>query len=592
MTGRIITICIAISLSAAAPAPGLSISSSVDKNEVALGDPITLSVLVSGEGGSTPDPVLPDLSDFDVYSSGKNTSITFENGKFSSTLEMSYVLVPKKIGSLTIGPLAVKQKNQTVRSDPIHIEVTKPGQIGSGTPSQRKTQRTTTPNRTENFFIEQTVDKRRPYVGEQVILTFRFYTAERLWKRPDLEWPELNGFIIEDLPPVNPYIKIINNKRYEVREVKRALFPITSGEIVIDPSRLVIREDLFDSFMDPFNMFRRGRRAVRSRGPQVLTTDPIKLTVRQLPSRGRPADFSGAVGQYNIKVSVDKDSVGVDEPITMKVTLSGKGNIKSLPAIAIPEMRDFRVYESGKTESISNSGGEVSGSKTFEQAVIPVTSGNFQIPSIEFSFFNPARGRYQTVSTKPIDILASGEVLVDIAGTPKNLIGAGHKSFAYIFTDFSRPERTFDLYNSFWFWIIQLVPVFGTTAALFYRLRKKKMLGDHAYARRMSAGKKSRIAFKTALRKKESGDTEGFYGDMYTSLVGLIADRLNLEKSALTVDDIKEIDKIDRQTMTDLTKFLENCLDARFAPGANSSAGMEETAKKASRLLGRLEKIL
>jgi hypothetical protein len=578
MTGRIITICIAISLSAAAPAPGLSISSSVDKNEVALGDPITLSVLVSGEGGSTPDPVLPDLSDFDVYSSGKNTSITFENGKFSSTLEMSYVLVPKKIGSLTIGPLAVKQKNQTVRSDPIHIEVTKPGQIGSGTPSQRKTQRTTTPNRTENFFIEQTVDKRRPYVGEQVILTFRFYTAERLWKRPDLEWPELNGFIIEDLPPV------------------RALFPITSGEIVIDPSRLVIREDLFDSFMDPFNMFRRGRRAVRSRGPQVLTTDPIKLTVRQLPSRGRPADFSGAVGQYNIKVSVDKDSVGVDEPITMKVTLSGKGNIKSLPAIAIPEMRDFRVYESGKTESISNSGGEVSGSKTFEQAVIPVTSGNFQIPSIEFSFFNPARGRYQTVSTKPIDILASGEVLVDIAGTPKNLIG-------------SRPERTFDLYNSFWFWIIQLVPVFGTTAALFYRLRKKKMLGDHAYARRMSAGKKSRIAFKTALRKKESGDTEGFYGDMYTSLVGLIADRLNLEKSALTVDDIKEIDKIDRQTMTDLTKFLENCLDARFAPGANSSAGMEETAKKASpganssagmeetakkasRLLGRLEKIL
>jgi hypothetical protein len=480
MTGRIILICLIISFQAAAPALGLSISSTVDKNQVALGDPVTLSVLISGEGGSTPDPVMPDLSDFDVYSSGKNTSITFENGKFASTLEMSYVLVPKKIGSLTIGPVTVKQKNQTVRSNPIQIEVTKPGQIGSGTPSQRKTQPTTTPNRTENFFIEQTVDKRRPYVGEQVTLTFRFYQAERLWERPDLDWPEFNGFTIEDLPPVNPYIKIINNRRYEVREIKKALFPITSGEIAIGASSLIIREGIFDSFRDPFNMFRRGRRAARSRGPQVLTTDPIKLTVRQLPSRGKPADFSGAVGQYNIKVSVDKDSVGVDEPITMKVTLSGTGNIKSLPAIAIPEMQDFRVYESGKTESISNSGGAVSGSKTFEQAVIPVTSGNFQIPSIEFSFFNPARGQYQTVSTKPVDILASGEVLVDVAGAPQNVIGAGNKSFTYIFTDFSPPGKTIDLYNSFWFWIIQFVPLVGITAALFFRMRFRKMLGDHA----------------------------------------------------------------------------------------------------------------
>jgi hypothetical protein len=592
MTGRIILICLIISLQGAAPALGLSISSSVDKNQVALGDPITLSVLISGEGGSTPDPVMPDLSDFDVYSSGKNTSITFENGKFASTLEMSYVLVPKKIGSLTIGPVTVKQKNQTARSNPIQIEVTKPGQIGSGTPSQRKTQRTTTPNRTENFFIEQTVDKRRPYVGEQVTLTFRFYQAENLWEQPSLAWPEFNGFTIEDLPPNNRYIKIINNKRYQVTEIKRAIFPITSGEFVIDSPRLTIREDIFDSFRDPFNMFRRGRRAARSGGPQVLTTDPIKLTVRQLPSRGKPADFSGAVGQYNIKVSVDKDSVGVDEPITMKVTLSGTGNIKSLPAIAIPEMQDFRVYESGKTESISNSGGTVSGSKTFEQAVIPVTSGNFQIPSIEFSFFNPARGQYQTVSTKPVDILASGEVLVDIAGAPQNVIGAGNKSFTYILTDFSPPGKSIDLYNSFWFWIIQFVPLVGITAALFFRMRFRKMLGDHAYARRMSAGKKSRMAFKSALRKKESGDTEGFYGDMYNSMVGLIADRLNLEKSALTVDDIKDIDKIDRQTLTDLTEFLDNCLDARYAPGANSSAGMEETAKKASRLLGRLEKTL
>lgn len=593
MTGRVLFICILIfALPAAVPALGLSISSSVDKNQVALGDPITLSVYVSGEGGSTPDPILPDLSDFDVYSSGKNTNITFENGKFASTLEVSYVLVPKKVGTLTIGSVTVRQKNQTVRSDPIQIEVTQPGQLSPSAPSGKKPQRITTPNRTENFFIEQTVDKRRPYVGEQVTLTFRFYQAENLWEQPSLEWPEFNGFTIEDLPPNNRYVKIINNKRYQVTEINRAIFPITAGEFVIDSPRLTIREDIFDNFMDPFNMFRRGRRGTSSRGPKVLTAEPIKLTVRQLPARGKPADFNGAVGQYNIKVSVDKDSVGVDEPITMKVTLSGTGNIKSVPALAIPEMKDFRVYESGKTESISNSGGVVSGSKTFEQAVIPVTSGDFQIPSIKFSFFNPTRGQYQTVSTEPVGIQASGEVLVDIAGTPKNVIGADHKSFAYIFTDFPPTRRRIDLYKSLWFWILQFVPIFGTTAALFFRLRKKKMIGDHAYARRISAGKKSRMAFKNALKNKESGNTEGFYGDLYSSMVGFIADRLDLEKSALTVDDIKEIHKIDSRTRVELTNFLNKCLNARFAPGANSSAGMDDTAKKASRLLGRLEKIL
>jgi len=592
MIGRIIIILLGIGLQSAVPAFGLSISSSVDKDEVALGDPITLSVMISGEGGSTPDPVLPDLSDFEVYSSGKNTNITFENGHFTSTLEISYVLVPKKIGSLTIGAVSVKQKNRTVKSDPIQIEVKKPGQIGSGTPSRKKNETATTPNRTEDFFIEQTVDKMRPYVGEQVTLTFRFYQAENLWEQPSLEWPEFVGFTIEDLPPNNRYIKVINNKRYQVTEIKRAIFPITAGNYVIDSPRLTIRADIFDNFMDPFNMFRRNRRRTTSGGPQVLTANPIKLTVRQLPSVGKPDDFSGAVGQYNIKVSVDKDSVGVDEPITMKVTLSGRGNIKSLSAIDIPKMDDFRVYESGKTESISSSGGVVSGSKTYEQAVIPVTSGNFQIPEIKFNFFDPSRGQYRTVSTKPIDIVASGEVLGDIAGAPKNIIGVGHKSFAYIITDFSGPEKNIDLYDRAWFWIIQLIPVLGVTVAMVVRFRYRKMMGDHAYARRMSAGKKSRTVYKAALRKKDSGDSEGFYGDLYSSLVGLIADRLDLETSALTIDNIRGIEKIDRQTRDDLAEFLDTCLDARFAPGANSSDGMVDAAGRASRLLGRLEKIL
>jgi hypothetical protein len=494
------------------------------------------------------------------------------------------------MGALTIGPILVKEKNVTVSSDPIQIMVRKPGQIGPSQKPDRKTETTRMPGRRENFFIEQFADKKRPYVGEQVTLTFRFYQAENLWEQPTLEWPEFNGFTIEDLPPNNRYFKVINNKRYRVTEIKRALFPITSGEINIDSPRLTIREDIFDGFMDPFNMFGRGRRRAPSRGPQVLTADRIKLNVRPLPAQGKTADFSGAVGKYKISVSVDKDSVGVDEPITMKVVLSGSGNIKSLPAITFPEMPDFRVYESGKTESINNRGGIISGSKTFEQAVIPVTSGDFRIPPIEFSFFNPDARKYQTVRTNPIDIIASGEALADIGGVPKNIIGAGQKSFAYIITEFPEPEKTLDIYSSAWFWILQSVPIFGMLAAVFVRVRYRKIMGDRVYARRTSAGKRSKALLKSALRAKQKDDIEGFYGELYSSLVGYIADRLNLGKSSLTIDDINALDVIDSGTKRELLEFLNDSLVARFAPGSNSVSGMDEAMSKASKLLKRLEK--
>ncbi|UCC80135.1 MAG: protein BatD [Candidatus Zixiibacteriota bacterium] len=593
MTGSrvYISIIIFIFLSAVS-AFGLSVSSSVDRNVVELGDPITLSITVTGERGSTPDPILPDLSNFEVYSSGKNTSISIVNGRFSSTLEMSYVLVPKKMGILTIGPVRVKEKNEIISSNPIRIEVKQPGKIGQSPGQKRDTESVTTPNRTENFFIEQVVDKRRPYVGEQVTLTFRFYQAENLWEQPTLEWPEFNGFTVEDLPPNNRYFRVINKKRYRVTEIRRALFPITAGDAIIDSPRLTIREDIFDTFMDPFNMFGRGRRRARPSGPEILTADRIKLTVRSLPVQGKPGNFAGAVGQYKIRAIVDKDSVGVDEPITMKVILSGSGNIKSLPAVSFPEMPDFRIYESGKTESINNSGGIVSGSMTFEQAVIPVTSGNFRIPSIEFSFFNPKTRKYQTVRTDPRDIIASGEALADIGGTPKNIIGIGQRSFAYIITDFPKPEKQLDIYKSAWFWILQFVPIAGMIAAVFMRLHNRKLMGDQAYARRMSAGKKSRSLLKSALRKKQSGDVIGFYGELYSAIIGHIADRLNLEKSALTIDDIKAIEKLDSETRSELVGFLDGIQVARFAPGPNSASGMDRAAGDASGLLKRLEKKL
>jgi hypothetical protein len=573
-----------------AKALALSVTASVDSDEVELGDAINLSITVGGRGGSLPDPILPDLSDFDVYSSGRNHSISIVNGAFSSSLEMNYTLMPKKVGNLIIGPVVVKDKKEMVASDPIKITVKKPGSLQKKPQAERRSTGRKDQKQRENFFIRQIVDKTSPYVGQQVTLTFRFYQAVNLWGQPSLEWPEYVGFTVEDLPPNSRSYQNVNGKRYLVTEIRRALFPITPGEVTVETPRLTIKLEDLGSMMDPFSLFDRG--SFRKGKPRVLTARPITLNVRTLPQKKKPADFSGAVGSYRIRADVDKDSVGVDEPITLKVTLSGTGNIKSLPPVEMPELSDFRVYESGNTISINNKGRLVSGSKTFEQAIIPRTSGIFTIPSLEYSFFDPNQGAYKAISTRPIQITATGEGLVDVGGAPKNIIDGSMRSFAYIITEFPEPANNIDLSGHLWFWFLQGIPILGVIAAVAVRSHYKKVLGDRSYARRMTAAKRSKSVFKSAVAKKRSGDFPGFCADLYDAVTGFIADRLDLEKSGLTIDDLRTSENISADIKDDMTRFLENCQTARFAPSSCDTKAADDLLEEASNLIKQLEKAI
>ncbi len=568
----------------------LSVTASVDLDEVELGSPINLSITIGGRGGSLPDPILPDLSDFEVYSSGRNQSISIVNGAFSSSLEMNYTLVPKKIGKLIIGPIVVKNKREMVASDPIRITVKQPGSLQEKPQAGRKSTTRRDQKQRDDFFIEQTVNKTRPYVGEQVTLTLKFYQGVNLWEQPSLEWPEYAGFTVEDLPPNSRSYQNVDGKRYLVTEIKRALFPITPGKVTLDTPRLTIKSDDFGGAMDPFSLF--DRNTSRRGRPRVLTAKPIALNVKPLPQKRKPGDFSGAVDTYKIRAQVDKDSVGVDEPITLKVTLSGTGNIKSLPPVQIPELPDFRVYESGKTESINNKGRVVSGLKTFEQAIIPRTSGVFMIPSLQYSYFDPRRGAYKAISTGPIRITATGEGLVDVGGAPKNIIDGSVRSFAYIITEFPEPANNIDLSSRFWFWFLQGIPIIGVIAALVARSHYRKLLGDRGYARRIAAAKRSKSVFKSALTKKRSGDFPGYCGDLYDAVTGFIADRLDLEKSGLTVDALRISDQIPAEITDDLNNFLENCQTARFAPSSPEVKDADDLLEEASNLMRRLEKTI
>ncbi len=572
---------------------GATITASVDRNDVGVGEQIVLSISISGKGGSLPDPTLPDLSPFEVYSSGRSQNISIGMGGYVSSVEINYVLVPKKAGDFMIGPVTVKDNGGIVSTQPIKITVRQQNQ--NAIPQQKSSQgaKSQPARKGDDFFMEQSVDKTNPYIGEQVVISARFYQGVNLWNAPQWVLPKYNGSIAEDLPPVPRYYVNINGRRYLVTEYKRAIFPILSGQLTIDSPQLTIRPDDFGANMDPFSFFNQNMRDLFKRGqPKLITAPPITLRIRQLPEAGKPIDFAGAVGKFKINVEADKDSVGVDEPITLKFTLAGTGNIKSISTIKLPELPDFRVYESGNTESISNTSGVISGTKTFEQAVIPKTSGKFILPSVKFSYFDPGVGAYKTVQTQSLNVVASGQGLSDVGGAPKNIIGTAQKSFGYIITDFSRPSSRLELAGSFWFWILQILPLGGIVAAFIYKSHYRKLLTDKNYARKINAGRNLKILFKKAETSKTNSQFAEFYENINDAILGFVADRLGFEKSGLTIDSLKSEDRIDIALRNNLTSFLEICQTARFSPQGFSAMRTGGILNDAQNLISRLEKSL
>ncbi|NLI15532.1 MAG: protein BatD [candidate division Zixibacteria bacterium] len=584
-----------LALYALLPAQDIDLSASVDRTSIGLGESVSLTIRLSGGLRSLPKPTMPDLSDFDVYSSGTSSSLVMGTGGITNQASYSYVLVPRKVGVFTIQPITVNINGKTYSTQPIQITVSQsaPNQPAQQAPTQKAPQSKQAASG-EIFFIEQTVDNPNPYVGQQVIMTFSFYQAQDLFQQPSLQWPNYNGFWVEDLPPNRTYTTIIGNRRYRVTEIKRALFPTVSGKLTIEPAVVTIPADAFSGFFDdPFGFF--GRRS-RPTQEQVLRSQRINLDVKPLPNSGKPADFSGAVGKFNLKVTFDKNDIEVDQPVSLKAVLSGAGNIKNLPSIDIPKLDNFRLYDSGSNENISKSNYIVSGSKEYEWVLIPTAPGEYELPEISFSYFDPGAQQYKVLSQRP------GKVRVKPSSSPvssspgaiaKNIIPAAKSSLNYIVTDLSKSKISRPLYDNDLVWALQLLPI-GWLVFLAIKInRRRRLEGDIAYARRKSASKAARKALQAA--RDGLGNPKQFFGLLYSGVVGFISDKLNVSASGLTNEDmirlLKQTGKCD-DIIDEFAGFLHDCDAGRFSPVEPKAEKMKADYERAEQLLSALDRSL
>ncbi len=581
------------------PAQNISFDASVDRTEVSVGEQITLTVSVSGDVKSIPQPELPSLDEFSVHSAGRSQNFTYVNGRLSASVTFNYVLVPRKTGKLTIGPARIKLDGKTYQTAPIQITVASEGKTPSSPAPSKEEKSTTKPQLSgKDIFMETVVDKRKAYVNEQIVLTLRFYQGIRLFDNPQYTPPSLTGFWTEDLPPKKQYHKVINGKQYLVQEVKTALFPTSTGKLTIGPAELkCVVEDADRFFRDPFAMFDRDLFSLLRQGkPKILKSKPIQIEVLPTPEIDRPANFTGTVGNYRMKVSVDQTEVEVGQPITLKTRISGAGNIKSVGKPTIPELSDFRTYSSGSSENVSKKNYRVQGSKTHEEVLIPKNAGKYTSPPVEFSFFDPRAKSYKTLKSEPIllTVLPPSQASpVEIAQLSRQEIGRAAKDIRYIKLSAGElKDGGNDLYRKPLFLLLQLIPLLAFSVSWRYQREREKINSDVGYARQRRAHKLAQKRLKGASKLISDGSSKEFYCEVARASLQFVGDKLNLPGYGLTRDQIE--DKlsqrgVNKERIDDLTKILDSCDFARFAPGSSTVEEMKRFLKQAKKAIAELE---
>lgn len=384
----------------------LSVSAELSRTRVSANDQLVLSVTVSGDQASLPTPQLPPISAFSIYESGRSQSMSFVNGRMTASIVYTYVLVPRAVGKHTIPPIRAAGAAQPTA--PLQIEVVKESSsppapapaTGRNAPPAARTERR------PDIILTASLDKPRAFVNQQVTLTVRFLYAARLLGNSRYEAPKLSGFLSEDLPPVREGTLEQGGRIYHYSEIKTALFPVQPGRLTIGPAVVhcqVARDEGVDPLdADFFNRFF----SMGAQQPVTLNSDPLTLEVEPLPE-GKPADFTGFVGRITASAEADHAAPKVGDALNITVSVSGDGNIKSIPEPRKPDLASVRFFATENTVKVDRSGDRIGGTKTFRTVLVPRVSGEIRVPPVEFSYFDPETRSYKRAVTSPIVLHAA-----------------------------------------------------------------------------------------------------------------------------------------------------------------------------------------
>ncbi|MBC8311769.1 MAG: protein BatD [Candidatus Marinimicrobia bacterium] len=359
----------------------------VDSHQINEGDSITLTVQAKNSKDA-PQVSLPTFADFTVVSGptqSSNSSYSIINGKMASnsSYTLTWVLMPRKIGRLLIPSFQIKLDGKRTKSKPIYVGVAK---------------RSKNTKKNAQFFVEASIDKKTPYRGEQVVLTYTLYTRVDVTGF-DEKMPRYKGFWVEELfSPTKLQLRKVqkHGMQYHAATIKKnALFPTKSGKITIDP--MIATIGVRDGKRNSFSVFGSPSKQ------HTISTEAITLNVKPLP-KTKDGETSAVVGKWNIKSTIDRTNMLQDEALTIKVHLTGNGNLKSADILPYEFPENFEVFEPKVTVKNSKSQAKIGGEKIIEYVVIPRSVGKITLPPFEIKYFDNAIKKWKTKKSKSIKL--------------------------------------------------------------------------------------------------------------------------------------------------------------------------------------------
>lgn len=566
---------------------------------VAVNEQFNVTFIIEGEK-SPSDFQWSSGDDFQLVwgpQKGSSSSIQIINGKRSSSHQttFTYILIPKATGTFQLPAATALLSGNRISSTQASIQVVSDGASSSQSSGQKggkssgggQTSSTGSGEISSNdLFMRLSLSRTEVVIGEPITATLKIYQRANVVGFENAKFPTFNGFWSQETyVPNNIEFKreSLDDKIYNTAVLRTyVLIPQQSGTITIDPAELVclvnIRtapstsNSLFDSF------FQDEYRTIRKR----VTTPAVKVKVNPLPA-GQPASFGGGVGNFGISARLTTDNLKTHDAASLIITVSGRGNVALLEEPKVNFPPDFEVYDTKTTENTDKSNGGTSGSKSFEYPFIPRSHGDFTIDPVEYSYYDVNAGKYVTLRTEPLHVkVAKGKggdstpVTTVNSGVERKDVKSLADDIRFIFTGKPGLSGSGSFFvGSVFFWILLALMILGATSVYLAFRKVAAMRADVAGTKNRRATKMAQKRLKLAGEYLDKNLYTAFYEELHKALIGFVSDKLNMDMSEISKDNIASAlteGGVSEEQTKAFTDLLDACEFARYSPDGGNEA--------------------